>query len=383
MTTIQWLGAPRTAGELGQVRLLSPQRRLTTPTAAQRRFVPLPVAPIPTQVFEETSLVPTLREPPGQWSFEILVGGRSQGTCGPTRMDLPSARVFAQNTVATIAYSPGTSIIGSGFYATPNCPDVLKRAREAYLRTRGAVTIAASRNGVFRFTYPAATREVAGVPEQGPGQLGVVPFQCWDTPGFKGCHAEQIERAKRDCTAAFIPETSLQDIEDCINALTDRYTEEECVQQLCPPEEISGVPYPWLQSSAATRDLQRDTNERIRAARAANNGYGLCDISVDGKLGPITCAAVDQVNPGALPLACQQRRAEWEGRPLGLCGPQGAVDCPEGQIRVGDKCATPAAPIVEPGTAPPAAATAGIGVGGVAALAALIVAGVLLVTQVT
>jgi len=217
------------------------------------------------------------------------------------------------------------------------------------------------------------------------GRLGQIPGVCWDVPGFKDCQADAFERARNDCTAAFIPETSLQDIEDCIRALHQRYTEEECVQQLCPPEEVSGLSYPWLRTSRDTRALQADTNRRILAARAANNGYGLCEIAEDGKLGPITCAAVNQVNAAGLPVTCQQHRAEWENRPQGLCGPQGAVDCPPGQIKVGDKCATPAPPIVEPGTAPPPAAVAkagGVGAGGLALLAAAVLAGIYAITQV-
>lgn len=176
------------------------------------------------------------------------------------------------------------------------------------------------------------------------GGLGVIPFQCWEKPGFKNCQAQQFERAKQECTAAFIPEMTVEDINDCIRSLHQRYTEEACVPQHCPPEVVTpGVSYPWLQYSASTLALQKEINRRIRERRAAQGGNGFCDISEDGKLGPITCGAAFEVYPEGVPTTCQQRRNAW--KQPGLCtAASGAVSCPEGQVAVGAKCVTPVPP---------------------------------------
>src|SRR6266542_4443650 len=154
--TIQWLGTPTTANELGQVTLRSPTRPVIFSWG-------LPI-----------NRGPILHEPPGQWTFAISVGGRLIGTCGPVRNDSSFALSIASSLYSSIV--PGVVPIGIPLYVGstfnyPNCPDVLSLARSDYQRTGGAVKIAVSRNGVFRFTYPSFL--LAGLPEDG-GTLGQI-----------------------------------------------------------------------------------------------------------------------------------------------------------------------------------------------------------------
>ncbi len=160
--TIQWLGTPATANELGQVTLRSPSRILN------------PQPPTISWVWGSPIRGPVLHEPPGQWTFAISVGGRLIGTCGPVRNDSSFALSIASSLYSSIV--PGVVPIGIPLYVGstfnyPNCPDVLSLARSDYQRTGGAVKIAVSRNGVFRFTYPSFL--LAGLPEDG-GTLGQI-----------------------------------------------------------------------------------------------------------------------------------------------------------------------------------------------------------------
>lgn len=165
MPKIEWLGTPigcpcffsqvpslvpepDEPDTVGQVRLRSPSQGLV-PLQQMFRF-PKP------QLLLPPHRTPQLREPPGQWTFAVSVGGRMIGTCGPARMDTINAQPSAKAVYNAIIYAQ---------YAFQECPDVLSRARDAYQRTRDAVVIGVRRNGVFRFSYPLVSRELAGLPE--------------------------------------------------------------------------------------------------------------------------------------------------------------------------------------------------------------------------
>jgi len=144
------------SGELGQVTLRSPSRMIN---------VPLTLVP-------DVRRPPMLREPPGQWTFQIKVGTQLMGTCGPALME----KTAAQNS-ANFLYSSVT--LGG---SVEGCSSVLLKAREVYQRIHQPVTIAAYRNGAYRFTWPptkesfrsqvvAGTSEEDGVPVQWLGQV--------------------------------------------------------------------------------------------------------------------------------------------------------------------------------------------------------------------
>lgn len=63
--------------------------------------------------------------------------------------------------------------------------------------------------------------------------------------------------------------------------------------------------YPWLEFSQQTQVLQDSINEII-------TGKGLCPITVDGKIGPRTCGALDAAQPSPLDFnqTCENRRSE-------------------------------------------------------------------------
>jgi len=137
-------------GELGQVTLRSPNQL----------YMPL------------SRPTPSLREPPGQWSFQIKVGTQLMGTCGPALMEKTAAQNSANFLYSSVAL--GGSVEG--------CSSVLLKAREIYQRIHQPVTIAAYRNGAYRFTWPptkesfrsqvvAGTSEEDGAPVQWLGQV--------------------------------------------------------------------------------------------------------------------------------------------------------------------------------------------------------------------
>lgn len=158
---------------------------------------------------------------------------------------------------------------------------------------------------------------LGAVPPQASAGLGEIPWQCWDTPGFKACHGAQWEAARNMCDPNFGGSPGeFPSVSDCINVMSGALTENECVPQYCPEtspggEVITGTivalpsDYPWMVENEGTRGLQQELNFLI-------GKYELeyCVIGEDGKLGPTTCGLAKHMNentevPTIVPETCE------------------------------------------------------------------------------
>src|SRR6266542_2940027 len=350
--TIQWLGTPTTANELGQVTLRSPTRPVIFSWG-------LPI-----------NRGPILHEPPGQWTFAISVGGRLIGTCGPARNDTANAPVIAAGLYNTFVGGSRPFPIWTGMFNYPNCPDVISSARSAYQRTGGAVTIAASRNGVFRFTYPNPRFLLAGLPES-DGTLGQLTTfeQCFADDGCNRCWQEQFANAQRSCVAANFE--GFDSYNDCVNERARQFTREQCLPNFGGTGTRVNA-YPWGQYSAETC-LQQD---QVNAVLRANNYQ---PIARDCKTGPLTCGAssvATQIDSSVgIPDTCFAHQSEWVLPQAGQPPVPTPTACPAGMSRdvLTGECVAMAPP--------PAVKKAGVGTGGIVLLAAAALAGLYALTQ--
>ena len=63
-----------------------------------------------------------------------------------------------------------------------------------------------------------------------------IPWQCWDAPGFKACHAKQESVSRANCESApeeYLAEVYGGDVKRCITELTYARTRESCFG-ICP-----------------------------------------------------------------------------------------------------------------------------------------------------
>lgn len=343
-----------------------------------------------------------LREPPGQWTFAIRVGDRLIGTCGPTRMDAASARVFAQNSFATITSNFRAAIVGSGYYSTPSCPDVIQNAANAYLRTKGAVTIAASRNGVFRFNWSVlnalSTSQfgLQGVGAPDDGTLGQIETfeECFANPDCDACWRQQFQNAQNSCAAGF---EGFGSYDECVNERARQLTREVCFPSFGGTGTRINA-YPWRTPSTETRLHQGEVNRVL-----AENGYQT--IEVDGKLGALTCGAssvATGIDPSVgIPDTCFDHQSEWvlpsligqppppDCRTMALCNAtqscdQATGECFEDCRKNPSMCGSSQTCDQATGNCVAATtmSTGGIGTGGLAFLAAALLGGIYYFTQV-
>lgn len=143
------------------------------------------------------------------------------------------------------------------------------------------------------------------------GNVGVIPANCWDMPGFKGCHAEMWEKSRGICDPAFGGSPDFMGygtVSTCIDAFTKDFAESECVPQFCgsatrPP---SGMTYGESVFNPATAADQRQIN-------AVLTERGFQTITVDGKLGPRTCGAASVVaDVVGIVSECFGHEADWK-----------------------------------------------------------------------
>jgi hypothetical protein len=335
MSKIQWLGS---AATVGQVTLRSTSR------------INVPVTLVP-----DVRRAPMLRETPGQWSFQIKVGRQLMGTCEPRRMEKAIAQSYA-NFFYNFIVSPFPQLLAVN---TAYCNTVLSKAREIYLRIHQPVTIVASRNGVYRFTW-SGSGVVAGVPEEEEGTLGQIETfeECFANPDCDACWREQFAAAQRACSTGF---EGYDSRDQCVNELARQFTREQCFPNFGGTGTRINA-YPWRQSSDETCLHQDQVNAVLR-----DNGYQ--PIARDCKLGPLTCGAssvATQLDSSVgIPDTCFAHQGEWV-----LPAQAGAPP--------------PVEPAPAPPPPPPPAPTAskGIGAGGLALLAAVLAGGIWLVTQV-
>ena len=121
----------------------------------------------------------------------------------------------------------------------------------------------------------------------GSGVGDVVPWQCWDKPGFKDCHAANWTKANTYCKGllADYPTMYGGDMTLCINESTDAADWSNCVPKYCPPvKTAAGITWRASAPSTAVKQLQASINVHLKAL-----GWDL--ISTDGILGPGTCGA--------------------------------------------------------------------------------------------
>lgn len=125
------------------------------------------------------------------------------------------------------------------------------------------------------------------------GALGdVVPWQCWDKPGFKDCHAANWTKAATYCKALIAEDGTMYggDINRCIGESTDAADWANCVPKYCPPVSgAGGMVWRGSQPNATVRKLQSDLNVHLKAL-----GWDL--LSADGILGSGTCGAAKYVD---------------------------------------------------------------------------------------
>lgn len=81
----------------------------------------------------------------------------------------------------------------------------------------------------------------------GYAALGAIPWQCWDAPGFKDCHAGCYEESRNQCAYNVDPD-AFGGMEECIKRLTDQCASSRCVPDLCPqamPSQSPTSSQPW------------------------------------------------------------------------------------------------------------------------------------------
>lgn len=99
-----------------------------------------------------------------------------------------------------------------------------------------------------------------------------IPWQCWDAPGFKSCHAKQWAEAQRVCELAAPNEGfSYPDVPTCISEQSSMRALMNC-GSLCPDP---GAPAPVppgdpleIMEAGAPRPFLKTTGGRVVAAAA-------------------------------------------------------------------------------------------------------------------
>jgi hypothetical protein len=259
----------------------------------------------------------------------------------------------AQN-AASLIYNSVTR----GGPSIAECPNVISKAREIYQRIRQPVTIVASRNGVYRYTFPIVGSgygpfAIAGAPDGTLGQIETFE-KCFANSDCDACWREQFAEAQRVCNPGS------DDYDQCVEELARQLTRERCFPNFGGTGTRINA-YPWQQVSNETCLHQDQVNAVLR-----DNGYQTVDR--DCRLGPLTCGAssvATQIDPSVgIPDTCFAHQSEWV---LPQKGPS-----------------PPPAPAPAPTPLPPPAPTAskGMGAGGLALLAAAVLAGIYAVTQV-
>lgn len=116
----------------------------------------------------------------------------------------------------------------------------------------------------------------------GTGVASTIPGTCWDVAGFKDCHAASFAKAQVDCQGGEAAANFGGDMDACTDIYADQYAIQTCVPQYCPGSE------PSTQAAGLTASQVTAIQKTTNAALQANN---FKPITVDGKLGPVTCGA--------------------------------------------------------------------------------------------
>lgn len=157
----------------------------------------------------------------------------------------------------------------------------------------------------------------------GGGALGdVVPWQCWDKPGFKDGHAANWSKAAGYCKGLLADNPSMYggDMNLCIGETTDALDWDNLVPKYCPPVKTAGgISWRNTTPNAAVKTLQANINVYLK-----KHGFDL--LSVDGLLGSGTCGAahfIDQLDGTtffrdyALDKVCQTSKVPTKnGKPV-------------------------------------------------------------------
>lgn len=120
----------------------------------------------------------------------------------------------------------------------------------------------------------------------------VVPWQCWDKPGFKDCHAVNWTKAASYCKALIADDKTMYggDVDRCIGESTDAADWATCVPKYCPPvANASGIVWRGSTPSSTVSKLQTALNGHMKTL-----GWDL--LAVDGILGSGTCGAAKYVD---------------------------------------------------------------------------------------
>lgn len=176
-----------------------------------------------------------------------------------------------------------------------------------------------------------------------------IPSQCWDWPGFKNCNTEQGHEAYRFC--ASLHPTSSVEFETCRNKVLAENVQRECVLGLgCGVVSVSGgmASLPWATYHADTKAAQVEANKFLP-------GMGYVAIGTDGKLGPTSCAAIQEIIKAGkisgwiMPNACSGKVGTLQKKVTAEAGPSIQVFT----------AATPAASSAPAATAPAALPSSG------------------------
>lgn len=145
------------------------------------------------------------------------------------------------------------------------------------------------------YTPMSGFRSMRGVRGLGASNL---PGTCWDTPGFKDCHAKQYAQAQAECQGGMARDVYGGDMALCVEKNADAYTWAGCVQKLCPqstaPTAAGASTFSWRNTApnATVKKLQNALNPYLTK-------LGANPITADGILGSGTCGAAYWVDGAA------------------------------------------------------------------------------------
>jgi hypothetical protein len=346
MTNIQWLGSAAPSG-VGQVRLRTPgQGLLPSSTNIFNRF--------DNSLFQFTPprRAPQLRTPPRRYQLTPLISCTGNASKIVSLPAIPFVGTREQATARAREILATLLVWTSGGYQPTSQTNQAIRLVDPNFFVVGPNPISCTAQ--VRVSDSTGTiSTVRGLPE-GDGALGQISTfeECFANPDCDQCWRTQFANAQRECNPGS------DDYDECVNELARQFTRDRCFPNFGGTGTRIDA-YPWGQLSDETCLHQDQVNAVLLA-----NGYQA--IARDCRTGPRTCGAssvATQIDPSVgIPDTCFAHQSEW-------VLPARATQPPPVEVP----------PVVTP---VPTTAKAGVGAGGLALLAAAVLGGIYLVTQV-